>query len=66
MEILFGQFRPGPGGRTQGRIIENPVYTPYRPYLYAQWDWFQTSTLLRPRIYRPLYGGIISPGYLAY
>lgn len=66
MEILFGQLRPGGGGRTEGRIIENTIYGPYRPYLYAHYDWFQTSTLLRPRVYRPLYGGILCPGYLGY
>lgn len=66
MEVLFGQLRPGDGGRAAGRIIENDVYTPYRPYLFAQWDWYQTTPLLRPRLYRPLYGGLFYPGFLGY
>jgi hypothetical protein len=57
MEVLFGQLRPGGGsGHGDGQVIQNPVYTPYRPYLYAQWDLFQTSTLLHPRYFPPLFG----------
>lgn len=59
MEVLFGELRPGCGsdhGQEQGQVIQNAVYTPYRPYLYAQWDYFQTSTLLHPPYYPPLMG----------
>ena len=53
MEILFGQLRPTTIVKEhQPQVIENVQYGPYQPYRFANWDYYQTSTLLRPRLYR--------------
>jgi len=55
MEVLFGALRPTTVHRdVPAQVSERPEWTPYRPYLYAQWDYFQTAPLLRPRYYAPL------------
>ena len=52
MEILFGQLRPTTVVKEhQPQVIENIEYGPYQPYRYANWDFYQTSTLLHPRLY---------------
>lgn len=55
MEILFGQLRPTTIHRYAApQTVPQAEWTPYRPYLYAEWDYFQTAPLLRPRCYDPL------------
>lgn len=55
MEVLFGALRPTTVHRElPAQVAEQPEWTPYRPYLNAQWDYFQTAPLLRPRYYAPL------------
>jgi hypothetical protein len=55
MELLFGAMRPTTVHRElPAQVAEQPEWTPYRPYLNAQWDYFQTAPLLRPRYYAPL------------
>jgi len=58
MEILFGQMRPTTIHRhTNPERVHNVEYTPYRPYLYAKYDYDWNPGLLRPWVYRPLYLG---------
>lgn len=56
MEILFGQLRPTTIVRNVEPQTAAPQaqWSPYRPYLFAEWDYFQTAPLLRPRCYSPL------------
>jgi hypothetical protein len=55
MEVLFGALRPTTVHRdVPAQIPETPEWTPYRPYLNAHWDYFETAPLLRPRYYAPL------------
>jgi hypothetical protein len=55
MEVLFGALRPTTVHReVHAPVAQEPDWTPYRPYLNAQWDYFQTAPLLRPRYYAPL------------
>lgn len=54
LEILFGQMRPMTVHKHyQPAVATTPEWTPYQPYLYAKWDYYQTSTLLHPRFYSP-------------
>lgn len=55
MEILFGQLRPTTIVRNvEPQTVPQMEWTEYRPYLFAEWDYFQTAPLLRPRCYSPL------------
>jgi len=55
MEMMFGVQRPTTMVRdVPGQVVQQPEWTPYRPYLNAQWDYYQTAPLLRPRYYAPL------------
>jgi hypothetical protein len=55
MEVLFGALRPTTIHReVPAQVAQEPEWTPYRPYLNAHWDYFETAPLLRPRYYAPL------------
>ncbi len=65
MEILFGTLRPTTVHKNVPAQAEpEPLWTPYRPYIFAEWDQWQTSPLLHPRVYSPLrYPGGCCYGY---